>query len=121
MSLINFTSLNKEFTNRIVSILPKNFNLKDLKMLENGLVLMPNSLDENSGFKPLGCPKCLGVSTSQDSGGYPTLNGERLLTPEEANHSVKGVAPEILSNLWLCPNCQLPISSLLPKYDTSAL
>lgn len=121
MSLTELNSFGEEFLSRIKKILPKGFDTKDLTVLPTGLVLMPNSTKENQGFRPLGCPKCLGKITSQDSGGYPTIDGERLLTPEEANHSVAGISPELMSNLWLCPNCRIPVSSLLPQFDMSAL
>lgn len=121
MSLTEINSFGEEFLSRIEKILPKGFNIQDLTVLSTGLVLMHNSTKEKQGFRPLGCPKCLGKSTSQDSGGYPTIDGERLLTPEQANHSVKDISPEILTNLWLCPNCRIPVGSLLPKFDTSAL
>ncbi len=121
MSFIELNSFGEEFISRIEQILPKEFNTKDLKVLPTGLVLMPNSTKENQGFRPLGCPKCLGKTTSQDSGGYPTIGGERLLTPEEANHSLTDISPELMTNLWLCPNCLIPVSSLLPQFDMSAL
>jgi len=121
MSLTEITSFGEEFTSKVKKLLPKELSIKDLTVLPTGLVLMPNSKTEKQGFRPLGCPECLGKETSQDSGGYPTIGGKRLLTPEEAQHSVTNVSPELMSNLWLCPNCRLPVSSLLPQFDLSAL
>lgn len=121
MSLTELNSFGEDFLDRIKTILPKNVHTEDLKILPSGLVLIQNSKMENQGFRPLGCPTCLGKTTSQDSGGYPTIDGQRLLTPEEANHPVANISPELMTNLWLCPNCRIPVSSLLPQFDISAL
>jgi len=121
MSPQELTSFGEEFVRRVKELLPQNFNLNDLTVLSNGLVLAPNSKEGSQGFSPLGCPVCLGVPPKQDSEGYPTIGGTRLLTPEQAGHSTDNISPEFTANLWLCHNCFVPVSSLLPQFDLSAL
>jgi hypothetical protein len=121
MSFTEITSFEDEFISRVKENLPKEFNIKDLTVLSNGLVLMPNSTTQKQGYRPLGCPECLGVKVSQNSEGYPAIGNKKLLTPEEANHPINNISPELVTNLWLCPNCKIPISALLPEFDLSAL
>lgn len=118
---MKITSFGEEFANKVKKRLPKEFNINDLVVLSSGLVLVPHSATEKQGYRPVGCPMCLDKSTSQDSDGYPCFNDKRLLTPEEAQYPIENVPPELITNLWLCPRCFLPVSSLLPQFDLSAL
>lgn len=121
MSATELTSFGESFVGRVKQHLPSGFTIKDVTVLSTGLALIPNSKQENQGLKPLGCPECLGIKSEQDSEGYPTIGGKRLLSYEEANISSAPMSPELVANLWLCPNCRLPVYSLLPQFDLSAL
>ena len=120
MNSVEINTFGDEFTRRIKKNLPADFDIQDLKVLSTGLVLMLNSKTEKQGYRPLGCPECFEKEILQNSDGYPTVNGKKLLTPEEAGH-VLNVPPEVMTNLWLCPNCRLPMYSLLPQFDLTAL
>jgi hypothetical protein len=113
MNALDVNAFGKEFATKVAKQIPSGFTTEDLLVLPTGLTLIPNDKEHKQGYRPLGCPSCIGVTPSQDKHGYPVINGVRLLTPEEAGHNISGVSPELLSNLWLCPNCHTPMNSLL--------
>jgi hypothetical protein len=121
MNALDINSFGSEFANKVRQLIPTGFTVEDLIVLPTGLTLIPNDKNLAQGFRPIGCPMCIDGKIGQDKEGYPTINNVRLLTPEEAGQDITGIPPELLSNLWLCPNCKTPVNSLLPQFDLTAL
>jgi len=121
MNANDINAFGSDFANKVMRQIPSGFTVEDLVVLSTGLTLVPNDKNLTQGYRPLGCPQCIDAPLVQDKQGYPTINNVRLLTPEEAGQNIDGTPPELLSNLWLCPNCQTPVNSLLPQFDLSAL
>jgi hypothetical protein len=78
-----------------------------------GLAILRRS---NGAMQPLGCPLCLIGKQGQDTFGYPTINNRVLISGEEATEVPADTPVEILSNLWLCPQCRMPQEGLLPAF-----
>lgn len=70
----------------------------------------------SGAMQPLGCPLCLIGVRGQNTLGYPTINNKVLISGDEASEVPTGTPVEVLSNLWLCPQCRMPQQGLLPAF-----
>lgn len=94
-------------------VLPKVAAAK-LRITRLGVVVAENA---PGCFAPYGCPTCLGVAPGQERDGTPSVSGKRCLDAAEQG-VVPGHMPDIaVLNLWFCPDCKMPVSSLFPRFE----
>lgn len=107
--------LDREFVERIKLVLPEGVSLDRVHVFDNQLVVYLNQ--DNKTCTPIGCPVCFQSKIEQDSAGYPQVKGKSLLSAADLGLLPKSVSPEIAANVWLCPNCKVAATSLIPRFD----
>ncbi len=109
--------LGAEFEQRIRSNIPEGLSVNDVLLLENGLVVAKNP--DGKSLRPLGCQICMGKKYSQNILGYPVIDGTPLLNGQDLGMVPSHYGSGIGANLWVCPQCKIPVSELLPEFDTT--
>ncbi len=108
-----------EYSIRVRLSLPESMSWDNIHVFPSGFIVSKNP--DGKTIVPLGCPKCLGLEKGQDTNGYPTIGGEKLIYAEDLGIIPKHVSSELRANIWLCPGCHTPITDLIPQYETELL
>jgi hypothetical protein len=108
--LLSPSHFGPEYMNKIQKIIG-NKNINNVLVGENSLAI----LKDNDNLYPLGCNLCIEGKIENNKYGYPSIQGKALINATDAFPEHNDIGNEIISNLWICPNCNLPILSLIPK------
>ena len=108
--LLSPSNFGQKYVNKIQKIIGDK-NINNVVVGENSLAILKN----NDNLYPLGCDLCIESKIENNKYGYPTIQGRNLINAADAFSEHNDIGNEIVSNLWICPNCNLPILNLLPK------
>lgn len=102
------------FTERVKQFVLPKADRHRLLICDNNLIL---EKDKNNNFTPYGCDLCLGVEPIQDRDGIPTLGKYSCLDAWQNGLQDQHLPREAMLNLWFCPQCRVPLMSLVPKFE----
>lgn len=103
----------EDFMDRIHKATTKLKSDHTIEIIETGQVI---AIDEDNNIKSLGCPYCVGLQLTQDEYGQPTIGGKKLLLAKEYKGDLNNLTEVMKANLWLCPYCFMPMTSLMPTF-----